>query len=300
MTTKAATSPQSLDDVMLAMDVVDTLRHRRHLIERELNSEDRDQKLIERLREIYTSQGMQVTDEILAAGVAALKEDRFVYTPPEENLSTKLARLYVNRDRWLKWAGLVLAAIVIIWLAYSYFILGPIKRLPDNLARAEKQVISLAKEPEAKTLAKDYYDLGMSSIASGDTDQAKSALNSLDELSTQLDQIYTLRIVSRAGESSGVWRIPDRNKKAMNFYIIVEAVNPKGKQVAQYITSEEDGKTKRVSQWGIRVDEQTFNRIRTDKQDDGIIQKNVFGQKKRHYITPDYNYPTTGASIYKW
>ena len=87
--TAEATSPQSLDDIMLSMDVVDTLRHRQHLIERELNSEERDQKLIERLREIYTSQGMEVTDEILAAGVAALKEDRFVYTPPKESLKVK-------------------------------------------------------------------------------------------------------------------------------------------------------------------------------------------------------------------
>jgi hypothetical protein len=30
-----------LDDVMLAMDVVDTLRHRAHLVRRELNEKDR-------------------------------------------------------------------------------------------------------------------------------------------------------------------------------------------------------------------------------------------------------------------
>ncbi len=298
--TAKATTPQSLDDMMLAMDVVDTLRHRQHLIERELNSAERDQKLIDRLREIYTSQGMEVTDEILAAGVAALKEDRFVYTPPQESFKLKLARLYVNRDRWMKGVGLVLAAIAIIWLAYSIFILGPIKRLPDNLAKTQQDVISLAQEPEAKTLAKDYYDLGMSSINAGDTDQAKSALNSLDELKTQLEQTYTLKIVSRPGESSGIWRVPDRNKKAMNFYIIVEAITPEGKVIPQYITSEESGKSKQVSKWGIRVDEQTFNQIRADKKDDGIIQNNIFGQKKRQYITPDYKYPTTGASIYEW
>ena len=300
MTAKAAAKPQSLDDLMLSMDVVDTLRHRQNLVERELNSEERDQKLIERLREIYTSQGIEVTDEILSAGVAALKEDRFVYTPPKESFNVKLARLYVTRDRWMKWVGLAVAIILMAWITYSMLVLGPIKRLPDNLAKAQEQVFSLAQEPEAKTLAKDYYDLGMSGLATGDTEQAKSALDSLNELSSQLDQTYKLIIVSRAGESSGIWRIPDRNKKAMNFYIIVEAIDAKGKLVPQYITSEEDGKTKKVSQWGIRVDEQTFNRIRADKQDDGIIQKNVFGSKKRHFITPNYNYPTTGASIYKW
>ena len=299
MTAKAA-SPQSLDEMMLAMDVVDTLRHRQHLIERELNSDDRDQKLIERLREIYTSQGMKVTDEILAAGVAALKEDRFVYTAPQESFKTRLAHLYISRDRWMKWLGLALTLIIIIWLAYSIFILAPVKRLPDDLAKAQQNIFSLAKDPKAKTLAQNYYQLGKSGIAAGNTDQAKSALNSLHELSTQLEQTYTLKIVSRAGQSSGVWRIPDQNKKAMNFYIIVEAIAPSGKLIPQNITSEETGKTKRVSQWGIRVDEKVFNRVRADKQDDGIIQKNIFAQKKRYYITPDYNYPSTGASIYKW
>ena len=40
-----------LDDVMLAMDVVDTLRHDQLIVERELNEEERRAKLIERLRE---------------------------------------------------------------------------------------------------------------------------------------------------------------------------------------------------------------------------------------------------------
>ena len=56
-----------LDELMLAMDVVDTLRHKELVLARELEGEDRDAKLLEQLREIYTSQGIEVTDEILAA-----------------------------------------------------------------------------------------------------------------------------------------------------------------------------------------------------------------------------------------
>ena len=62
VTAKAAPKQQSLDDLMLSMDVVDTLRHRQHLVEREINSEERDQKQIERLRENYTSQEIEVND----------------------------------------------------------------------------------------------------------------------------------------------------------------------------------------------------------------------------------------------
>ena len=71
MAEAAATPDRPLDEVMLAMDVVDTLRHRRNLVERELSEEDRDTRLIERLREIYRNQGIDVPDSVLAAGVAA-------------------------------------------------------------------------------------------------------------------------------------------------------------------------------------------------------------------------------------
>jgi len=42
------------------MDVVDTLRHETKLLERDLSVEDREAQLIERLREIYTAQGIEV------------------------------------------------------------------------------------------------------------------------------------------------------------------------------------------------------------------------------------------------
>jgi heme exporter protein D len=43
-------APAKLDDLMMAMDVVDTLRHRDRLVERELNEEAREEQLISRLR----------------------------------------------------------------------------------------------------------------------------------------------------------------------------------------------------------------------------------------------------------
>ena len=48
--------PQKLDDVMIAMDVVDTLRHREDLVARELNEEGREGDLLVRLRQIYRDQ----------------------------------------------------------------------------------------------------------------------------------------------------------------------------------------------------------------------------------------------------
>ena len=98
---KPAAAPATLDDLMLAMDVVDTLRHRERLVERELNEEVREEQLIDRLRTLYKSQGIDVPDSVIAEGVKALKENRFVYTPPEAELSTQPCNaLGQARDLW--------------------------------------------------------------------------------------------------------------------------------------------------------------------------------------------------------
>jgi hypothetical protein len=99
---------------------------------------------------------------------------------------------------------------------------------------------------------------------------------------------------------TGVWRIPDANTQARNYYIIVEAIGPDGKTVEVPIASEETGKTELVSSWGLRVDEEVFNRIARDKQDDGIVQDREFGVKKIGYLEPEYRFTTTGAAITSW
>ncbi|OYW82927.1 MAG: hypothetical protein B7Z22_13340, partial [Hyphomonas sp. 32-62-5] len=92
--------PRKLDDVMLAMDVVDTLRHRTRIVDMELNEEAREEQLIARLKEIYGAQGIEVPDRILKDGVKALAEQRFVYKPPADTFSVKLAKMYVSRKKW--------------------------------------------------------------------------------------------------------------------------------------------------------------------------------------------------------
>jgi hypothetical protein len=66
------------------------------------------------------------------------------------------------------------------------------------------------------------------------------------------------------------------------------------------VTNEEDGKVRRVSKWGLRVDEETFNQVAADKKDDGIIQRNRFGVKSAGYLEPEFLIPTTGGAITSW
>ena len=51
-----------LDDIMLAMDVVDTLRHEQDVISRELSSDARDAAFVGRVKQIYAGQGITVSE----------------------------------------------------------------------------------------------------------------------------------------------------------------------------------------------------------------------------------------------
>jgi hypothetical protein len=413
-----------LDEVMLAMDVVDTLRHRDMLVERELHSEDRDQKLIERLREIYASQGMDVPDHVLAEGVAALKEERFTYKPPRRGLSVLLARLYIGRSKWAKRAGVAALLGALIWGSTQIFLVGPperrlkeqvtelnteirgasesldrlerdaerieaalpaapsgipqsmkktfeaqhrvvvqalqqargeigsarrlvqkpvidketyksvsgsvestLKRKQDFISKASGEItkanrslaaitalntlpqelsvqrdaaLSVAKTDTARDRLQKEYNSGMTALRAGDVAGAHASDNTLKELRKHLELEYEIRIVSRPKEYSGVWRVPEKNPKARNYYAIVEAVTEDGKVLTLPITSEEDGKVYSVNKWGLRVDLHLFQRISADKQDDGIIQKRKFGRKRKGHLNPEYLMPSTGAAITDW
>lgn len=301
---QASAEKQPLDDLMLAMDVVDTLRHQQVLIERELNAEDRDRKLIERLREIYASQGIDVPDHVLEEGVAALKEDRFAYTPPPENFSTRMARLYISRGKWGKPLLAGLGAVLLVFLAYLLLIRGPAERelaqLPSRLEKQHELLLEQARGETARARGEALFSEGKSALAAGEKDDVLAVLDEMEALRSEIEREYEIRIVSRPGERSGIWRIPDANTNARNYYIIVEAVTPDGRTLKRTVVNEENGRSYQVDKWGLRVEEALFQRIAADKQDDGIIQQNRFGVKRRGYLTPEYLMPTTGGAITDW
>ncbi|MBT8117448.1 MAG: hypothetical protein KJO66_06415, partial [Gammaproteobacteria bacterium] len=270
----ANTAP--LEDLMVAMDVVDTLRHRQQLVERELDTEGRRERLIARLRDIYRAQGIEVSDQVLADGVRALEEDRFTYKPPEATFAARMARLYVRRDKWLGPILLLLLLLLGLWLSYYLIAVRPAasarSELPDALQKRYQAIIELSTDEAARLQASQYKTDGGQALQDDRFDEARSAIDGMDRLLRQLRLAYTVRVIQRGGEQSGVWRIPDINTQARNYYLIVEAVDARGQVLSLPVTSEETGKTRMVDKWGIRVDQAVFDRIAADKRDDGIIQ----------------------------
>ncbi len=413
-----------LNDVMLAMDVVDTLRHAEAVLARELGREDQDRELVEKVKKIYASQGIEVSEAVVAEGVAALREERFVYRPPAPGFQHWLAKLYVKRGAWAKRGLIALAALVAGYAVYQFVVVAPRSRssakavqslklemgrqqdliqvariraaalkgalgdavaktspntgagpkqmagdarrslaaadekiaslegLPVNadldaadlgdksgalrgrlaqraeliaglegdLAAAEKAVAAIAevgdlpgklatqrdsilreaRPAEARQQAEALYADALAALNRGDLEGARQGSQGLQQFYGQLVQEYELRIVSRAGEPSGVWREPDDQPGARNYYLIVEAVTPRGEILTVPVTSEEDGKTRKVAKWGMRVAAEVFEAVRRDKQDDGIVGNRRFGVKKRGDLLPAYLMRTTGGAITEW
>jgi hypothetical protein len=413
-----------LPEVMIAMDVVDTLRHQRSLVERELQSEDREQALIEKLRRIYADQGIEVSDAVIAEGVRAMREERFAYSPPKTGWRVSLAHVYIDRGRWAKRLLIGLAALVGIWGAYQYIYVAPAERARTRTARelktnlenqtarmaelkqaivttsgeleavrgsapaniapqinrstqkarqalaaasrqleaAEKlpavmsvgndrleetassvqkrlitrkgllnkvesdlrtargavasiqalrsgfselrdlraQALAESKDPDAARTIESLYEEAYDSILSGGTESAQKARQALKNTHDIIKQEYTLQIVSRPGTPSGVWRYPVDRQSARNYYLIVEAIAPSGRPLKLPITSEEDGTTRMMTAWGLRVDASVFEKVRRDKEADGMVNRKRVGYKKRGYLDPDYEIPTTGGMITEW
>lgn len=303
-TIAAGADKAPLEDLMVAMDVVDTLRHRDLIIDRELDSEGRRHRLLQRLREIYEAQGIEVTDDALTAGVDALEQDRFRYTPSAGGFSTRLARIYVSRRRWLKPVAGILAFVLVIWLAWFFMVELPEKQsqdvLPQKIEAAYSGVAEISTSDAATNRAYSLLSQAQVALRREDYQEAENLLGQLQALRRNLETSYEVRIVSRPNELSGVWRVPDVNEEARNYYLIVEAVTSDGRVVPVRVRNEEDGREQQASSWGLRVSEETFEAVAADKRDDGIIQGDVVGVKPVGQLDPEYRIPTSGATITEW
>ncbi|MGH1420341.1 MAG: DUF6384 family protein [Hyphomonas sp.] len=308
-----APDKRKLDDVMLAMDVVDTLRHREIVLAKELNAEGREEQLLKRLREIYDAQGIDVPDRVLLEGVKALEEQRFSHTPPKPSFQVKLAKIYINRQKWVTPVVAVSMAATLLLGTWQFAVVGPEKAkaaaaqveltqtLPAQLGRLRMETQDLASERDDKRRAEAIYQNGMAGISDGNVDAAQAAVRDLQELQKDLSVIYDVRVVYGQSEPrSGVFRIPNDAPDTRNYYLIVEAVDPSGNKVTVPLVNEENQKTHRASKWGQRVSEEVFYAVANDKADDQIIQNDILGSKEKGKLSPDYRVATPGGAILEW
>ncbi len=301
-----------LDDVMLAMDVVDTLRHNQDLVTREMDAASREKQLIEKLRNLYHQQGIEVSDAILKEGVSALAESRFVYTPPAPGLGTAFARIYVARKKWLP-PVVAISLMLIIGLGGYFGIYRNLVASEQEKARIElaeglpaemdalyQTIFEETKVQQAANDADELRTRGKTAAKEGNRPAAEAVIASLTSIRDTLRQEYSLKVVNRNGVKSGFWTFPEINTDATNYYIVVEALGNDGRPLSLPIRNEETGLTETVPLWGLRVPEVVYRAVEADKLDDGIIEKNTVGLKQFGFLDVDYSVPVLGGAVTRW
>lgn len=297
--------PRKLDDVMLAMDVVDTLRHRVRIVDQELNEDAREEQLIARLKEIYGAQGIEVPEKILKDGVKALAEQRFVYKPPPDTFSVKLAKLYVSRKRWLPAAMTFTSAIVALVVGWQVFWAIPQANawaaMPNEISRQLADGQAMAVDPVVDAQLASVAAEGQRAVANNDHGIANTQLATLKNLNAKLAQEYDVRIVSGADKNTGFWREASNQPSALHYYLIVEAIAPGGRVLKVPITSIETQTTKDVTKWAQRVDKVTFDKMVSEKTSSGgIITNDILGHKARGELEPRWDAPLPGGALTDW
>ena len=299
-----ADEPRKLDDVMLAMDVVDTLRHRTRIVDMELNESAREEQLVARLKEIYGAQGIEVPERILKDGVKALAEQRFVYKPPADTFSVKLAKLYVSRKKWLPQTLGAIGVLAAIAVGFQLLVFGPMesewKGMPTEISRVLAEGQALAIDPQVDAQLGGIAAEGQRAVANGDRGAAKTQLTLLKDMTETLALQYDIRIVSRQGEDTGLFRQSEDNPGAINYYLVVEAVAPGGRVLSVPVDSIETDKIERVTIWGQRVSEATFDRVQAEKRSTGLVTNDILGSKLRGELAPRFDDPVPGGAITKW
>ena len=299
-----ADEPRKLDDVMLAMDVVDTLRHRTRIVDMELNESAREEQLVARLKEIYGAQGIEVPERILKDGVKALAEQRFVYKPPADTFSVRLAKMYVSRKRWLPQTLGAIGVLAAIAVGFQLLVFGPMESewrgMPTEISRVLAEGQALAIDPQVDAQLGGIAAEGQRAVANGDRGAAKTQLTLLKDMTETLALQYDIRIVSRQGEDTGLFRQSEDNPGAINYYLVVEAVAPGGRVLSVPVDSIETDKIERVTIWGQRVSEATFDRVQAEKRSTGLVTNDILGSKLRGELAPRFDDPVPGGAITKW
>ncbi|CTQ52223.1 hypothetical protein LP7551_00740 [Roseibium album] len=304
-------SDAPLDDLMMAMDVVDTLRHEEGQVARELQADERDEAMVERLRKVYTAQGIDVPEHILKAGVEDLKRDRFVYSPPAAGFQRALAMVYISRSIWTKWLVGTATALLIAVAAWYFLVTLPQKRaeeellariqaLPDTYAELVERIDTLTEDADTEAEANSLADDGQLALSDGKNEAAFKVEEDLREIAAQLQEVFKVQIISREGVPTGIERIPEANPDAKNYYIVVEAIDPDGNILERSILSEENSKLETVDKWGQRVSETIYNAVRRDKMEDGIVQKGALGEKRRGQREIKWRTGVKDGAITQW
>ncbi|MEQ8781014.1 MAG: DUF6384 family protein [Roseibium album] len=155
-----------------------------------------------------------------------------------------------------------------------------LEELPDLYKEMVNRIVRVAQKSEVADEARRIAETGNALLKKDDAEGALKAASDLREIADRLSEEFEIKIIAREGIPTGVSRIPDWDRKAERFYIVVEAVGADGNPLPREIVSEETGLGTVAVRWGQRVSVQIYEEVRSDKVDDGVVQQDLLGSKR--------------------
>lgn len=294
MNTTPQTAPEdlSLHEMLRVMDVARTLRKEQETIEREFNRSETVAILREKLLASAEIMGDEVTPEEVDAAIDLYFDNLHTFREPPPGLSSWLAHTYIWRGR------IVLSTCVLLFLGvFGWWLFvspsGPFSNSgrtsraitadSSEIERAMASIRAMSKQAEVQEEAQSLEQEAQVAQAAGDVDRLDELRRRLTQIEARLQEEYEVRIVRGEGQQSGVDRYftDEQGTRTSGYYVIVQAKAPSGQVLTRNILNSETGREERVSVWAERVPEAVYNRIKEDKQADGMLNETLFAVKRR-------------------
>ena len=314
-----------LAEMMRVMDVATTLRQEQELVEREFNVDQTKQMLRDKLKRTAELTGEELTDEQVEAAVNWYYDNLHEYEEPKRSFKWFLAHAYVRRTSILAVLGTLLALGLGIWGLW----LAPFAPLSEanQIARqqqAEQQQLiavrnsfdknwkSASSVADSESVNEELGKLKREADAyfdNKDKEKLSGAEKRVRDIFARVNEDFTITVVGGENTQSAFPRnyTDSSGTRLSGYYLIVEARNADGNVIPRQIHNVENDTSVTVTQWAERVPKSVFDRLKQDKQEDGVLNETTFGKKTRGKLkvemimTDQNNLPITRtAQITDW
>ncbi len=291
-----------LQEQMGAMALIDEMRHRQMVVQDHLDLPRRREEVARRILEYYRSRNIAVDDAMVEQGVRAYFDKRLSYeAPPAGKLSDLFVRTYISRASWLKPVLTGIAALALL-AGGGYAVqqaqerqvqarlaaqASELEQIGARIRQAEQGFQAMQLPPADTQQVQALVAAADNAVTGGDAAAARSALEQLEATLEFAKTPLSINVVDRPGAQTGVARRYGAGGGTA-WYLIAEAVDPTGRVVPVAVTSAESGEKQLVSQFGVRVSQDVFERTRADKAEDGVVNEKTLGTKPANALSVRY------------
>jgi hypothetical protein len=287
----------TLAEMSRIMDVAATLRKERALVEQQLNIDQIKTQLRQRLLEAAKVSGDPVTEAEVDAAVDQYYDRLHEFRDPPASFSKFLAHCWVLRKQLVVALAALAGAVALFWSLLVAGVLPGEARsrqlavhqaedLDRQWSEAEQIAAAVERisiEPAASAEGARLAAIAASAREQNDSEKLSATINDLRALQAELERQYALLIVNSPGEQSATERLwtDEKGTRTSGYFVFVDAIDEQNRPVSVPIRNRETDRVENVSRWGEQVPERVFDRLRKDKEKDGVLDERKFGEKPR-------------------